>query len=392
MTVVVLGGGIGGLSTAYYLLRSRAHKVVLVEATNRVGGWITSEKQPDGVILEQGPRTLRPRGESGLNTLKLIQDLGLTHDIRPIRSSAPAAKNRYVYADKKLYALPTGLKPIFRAVPPFSKPLSRALWHDFNRVPKYVHDDSIYNFVERRFGKEFADYLISPLICGICGGDAKQISVKFLLNSFFEKEQMYGSVVKHYLRPWNWKIIANYNFIELLKFIFDTRFEKDVWNWMINKEKSWKPKRSITSGNDLAKKAKKEKWSSYTFAEGLETLPRALEEKIRGAGGTIMMNSKPIKLDLRERRLIFHNSEITFDFIVGALPPYSLAPLLHEDNYALSELLLRIPHTSIITVNLVYKKKLLNIDGFGFLVPPSENLPILGNNSMFNVSKVMCTN
>jgi len=380
MVVVVLGAGIGGLSTAHYLLKSQAHKVIVVEATNRVGGWIYSEKQSNRVIFEQGPRTLRPKGEAGINTLKLIQELGLANDIRPIRSSAPAARNRFVYINSKLYTLPTGLKPLVRAVPPFTKPLIHGLWHDLTSVPKYVADDSIYNFVKRRFGKEFADYLISPLICGICGGDAKQISVKFLLNKFFEKEQEYGSVIKHYLRPWNWKIIGKYNFKEFSKMIFETKFEDDVWKWITNKDhrRSVRKRNGKATLDDLSVKAQREKWSSYSFGEGLEMLPLALEEKVRVAGGTFMMNSQPIKLDLRERRLIFRDEEISFDFIVGAIPPYYLAPLLREDNFALSKLLSDIPHATIITVNLLYKKKLLDIQGFGFLVPPSENLPILG--------------
>ena len=53
MTVVILGAGIGGLSTAYYLLKKQAQKIILLEASNRVGGWIRSDHFESGVILEQ---------------------------------------------------------------------------------------------------------------------------------------------------------------------------------------------------------------------------------------------------------------------------------------------------------------------------------------------------
>ncbi len=342
MTVVILGGGIGGLSSAYYLLKSTKYKVILIEASNRLGGWIRSEKHPTGLVLEAGPRTLRPRGEAGLNTLNLIDDLNLSGALRPIPSTHPAAKNRFVYANGKLYTLPSNLFSIFRKTPPFTKPLVAAFLHDLKAKPKYVADDSIYDFVARRFGKEIADYAISPLICGICGGDAKRISVNFLLNNFFEKEQKHGSVLRGSLMSWSWK---------------RKKFEL----------------------SDTVKKAKVEKWSSYSFRDGLESLPLALSARIQENGGTIMKNTEPSKIDFRKKFLIVNEKEIPFKYLISAISAHSLAKLVQHDHYHnITKPLLKIPYTTIITVNLVYKKKVLDIDGFGFLAPPAENLPILG--------------
>lgn len=355
MTVVILGGGIGGLSTAYYLLKSSTHKVVLIEATNRLGGWIRSERQPSGLVLEQGPRTLRPVGEAGLNTLNLIEELNQCDKVKPILPSHPAAKNRFIYTLGKLHALPTSIKSIFEVQPPFTKSLSNILFHEWKATAKYVEDDSIYNFVKRRFGSEIAEYAVSPLICGICGGDSKKISVNFLLSDMFEKEQKYGSITKAYLRPWAWKRKQSDNFLKKLK------------------EKL--QKRNI---NKLASRARKENWSSYTLEGGLEVLPRTLKSIVEEAGGTIMTDSKLVKVDLHKKFVTVDKDDISFDFLVSAIPAFSFGSLIYKDNYMLAKELLNIPYTTIITVNLVYEKRLLDIDGFGFLVPPAENLPLLG--------------
>ena len=77
MRVVIAGGGVSGLAAAHYILRhprkSSVTKVVVVEASERVGGWIQSTTLDDGVTYEHGPRTVRPAGPAGLNTLALIR-------------------------------------------------------------------------------------------------------------------------------------------------------------------------------------------------------------------------------------------------------------------------------------------------------------------------------
>lgn len=196
----ILGGGLGGLSTGYYLLKNNLInnnnlKILLLEATDYCGGWIKSIKTKD-YIFEQGPRTIRPRGTVGLNTLNMMQDLGLSEHISAIKPDHPAARNRMIYVNNTLHLLPSSIKGMFKTSKPFTKPLVYAVLNDLRSPQKELEDDSIYNFVERRFGKEIADYAVAPMICGICAGDAKEISVKFLMRTLFEYEQNDGGVVK----------------------------------------------------------------------------------------------------------------------------------------------------------------------------------------------------
>jgi len=84
---VILGGGISGLSAAYYAINdARLSSVILLEASSRVGGWIRSRNSPSGAIFEQGPRTVRATDSAGANTLNLIEDLQLNDKLIAITS------------------------------------------------------------------------------------------------------------------------------------------------------------------------------------------------------------------------------------------------------------------------------------------------------------------
>ena len=131
MSKVVLGGGLGGLSAAYYLAKTAPKPAItLLESSARTGGWIKSTPQQNGIVFEQGPRTLRISGDAGLNTLQLVEELNLGDKILPIVSSHPAAKNRLIYAHGRLNSMPnTGIQYITKS-PLFSKPKGAYLFTD----------------------------------------------------------------------------------------------------------------------------------------------------------------------------------------------------------------------------------------------------------------------
>lgn len=345
---VILGGGIGGLSAAYYLRNKFPRDTIkLYESSNHIGGWIKSRKLPNGTIFEQGPRTLRPKGEAGHNTLQLIDEIGLADQIKPIYSTHPAAKNRMIFANGKLHILPSSLQDIFVKHSPFSKPLIYYILKDLTAKRKDIrdNDESIYSFVERRFGNDIARYAISPMICGICAGNAKEISVKFLMKSIFEKEQKYGGVIKGVL----------YDLI---------------------KNGATKIKNFPTT---LVDQAVNEKWSIYSFNDGIEILPKKLKEILNEDKIELLTNHTCDKIEFSNNAVITINGEQNkCEHIISSLPAQNLAKLLDEQHPDLSKYLLDIPCVDVAVVNLQYKDNLNPYDAFGFLVPPSENLPILG--------------
>ena len=108
---------------------------------------------------------------------------------------------RMVYVDGKLHKLPSSLKSIFTPRPPFSKPLILAGIKEFFTPQKQVQDESIFDFVARRFGPDVAQYAIDPMVRGICAGDARSISAKsFVAGPMFNLEQNYGSVFRGMLK------------------------------------------------------------------------------------------------------------------------------------------------------------------------------------------------
>jgi oxygen-dependent protoporphyrinogen oxidase len=344
---VVLGGGVSGLSAVHYLQKSISKHVKLVEASSRLGGWIRSTKTHRECVFEHGPRTVRPKGVAGENTLALIEDLGLVSKVMPVPYSHPAAQNRLLYVNNALHALPfNSIRSLCFTQPPFTRPLISALFQDLKAPRKSVKDESIYDFVERRLGKEIAEYAVSPLVSGVCAGDAKEISVKFLMKSLFEAEQAHGSIAKGTLMNILQGKLSN---------TFHTKCE-------------------------LFKRAEKEKWSIWSLDGGLELLPETLGISIKKQQAEVLLNSpcEEIIFQSGKAAVRIRGKVLECDHIISALPAKQLAPLVAKQHPELSKELFLIPAVTVAIVNLHFKGRLLKNDAFGFLVPSSENLPILG--------------
>jgi len=306
------------------------------------GGWIQTTRTEDGFTFEHGPRTVRPAGPQGANTLELVEDLGIDDKIVPIKYGHPATVKRMVYVNGQLHTLPSNLKSIFTTQPPFSKPLFLAGVKEFFTAQKKCPDESIYDFVERRFGSEVAKFAIDPMVRGICAGDAKAISAKsFVAGPIFNLEQDFGSVFRGLMKR---KIMGL----------------------------SPKP---FTSNSKLVQKAKDEKWNVWTLEGGLETLITKLSQRLQNDGVTIKM-SDTASSDASDE-----------DFTILSTPAYISAQHLINNAYfsndkteEIRNLLESIPYVDVAVINFMFEgKKLINEPAFGFLVPSSEeNVPILG--------------
>ncbi|CAG8624720.1 12414_t:CDS:2 [Racocetra fulgida] len=108
---VILGGGISGLTAAWYLARNAPSsiKITLLEASDRFGGWIRSTRVgEERILFEQGPRTLRPSGLGAGVILDMAAKLNLAGFIHAVGKFEPAARNRYLYYPDRLVQLPGG--------------------------------------------------------------------------------------------------------------------------------------------------------------------------------------------------------------------------------------------------------------------------------------------
>lgn len=345
--VIVLGGGISGLSCAYYLSKlgkNSIKRITVIEKCQNFGGLIKTTKFPDDTIFEHGPRSLRPAGFSGLNTLKLVEELGISREIFPVTRKNPAGKKRLILIDNKLITLPSNFLQLFKRSFPFSKAFIWFLLNDIQTKKKILDDESLYSFAARRFGQEIADYIIDPVCRGIVAGDAREISARSLITNIFNAEQQHGSVILGQLR---------------------------------RKQESNVP--DVRS--DLALKAKREGWALWTFNDGLYFLPKTLLN--------ILENNELVSLsnDTLCQKIIFEGDKVKVvtskniieaDYIFSCIPSQSLSKLLFEQYPLLSDFLSSISTVHVGTVNLEFNGNQLKHEGFGFLVPSNQNSKLLG--------------
>ncbi len=179
--VVIVGGGITGLATAYYLRRAVRPRdrieVVVLEASARAGGKLRTIRQ-DGFVVEAGPDSFLTSKPAAL---VMCRDLGLAGELIPQRLPTGA----YVLRRGRLIAIPSGMR-LVHPVRPWrflrSPLLSvsgrlRALAHPFVRPRRETGDESVGSYVQRRYGAEMLRILGEPLLAGIHLADPWQLSL-----------------------------------------------------------------------------------------------------------------------------------------------------------------------------------------------------------------------
>lgn len=193
--VVVIGGGIAGLSTAWELQRQGLSAIVL-ETADRAGGVITTDRWDDWV-LDAGPDSLFLHKPAAVT---LCRELGIAD--RLVHTLTP--RTAFVLRDGRLHAVAEGS---FLGFPLSVASLARSsLFTIAGRarmaaellIPRasVEADESIAAFVRRRFGQEAADYLAEPLLAGIHAGDAERLSVQALFPRLVDAERRAGSVIR----------------------------------------------------------------------------------------------------------------------------------------------------------------------------------------------------
>ena len=168
LPVAIIGGGITGLSTAWYL-RKLGVPVVVFEAKGQPGGVMASRREGDW-LLETGPNTLF---ENSAAISDFLRGVGLEN--RRLVAS-PEANTRYVVRHGRPAALPATPLQFFTS--PFLSVRTKlgVLAEPFRgRGPAEI-DESVANFVTRRLGQEFLDFVVNPFVAGVYAGDPGALS------------------------------------------------------------------------------------------------------------------------------------------------------------------------------------------------------------------------
>src|SRR5271157_2379587 len=197
--IAIIGGGISGLSAAFYLEKARAAgtelEYTLFESGQRLGGSMYSDRI-DGCLVEAGPDSFLTEKPWAL---ALCKELGIADQLI---GSNDAQRKTYILVNGRLVVMPDGLMFMVptKLLPTALSPLFS--WHTKVRMarellhpPRPMQDDeTVAELVERHFGAEVVDRLADPLLSGVYGGDAAKLSARAVLPRFVEMEEKYGSL------------------------------------------------------------------------------------------------------------------------------------------------------------------------------------------------------
>lgn len=351
MRTAIIGGGIAGLSAAYELEKSRRAgapvEYTLYESRERLGGSIASEIV-NGAVLEGGPDSFITEKPAAA---ELCRELGLGDQLTP---SNDADRKTYIVVKNRLVPLPDGLmflvptKLVPTALTPlFSLRTKMRMAMELLHPPRAAEqDESVAALVERHFGAEAVDRLADPLLSGIYGGDAAQLSARTVLPRLVEMEAKYGSLTRGMLA---------------------------AHRQMRAKMSAAKP----TTG--AATKPAGPRGIFTTLRGGLQQLVDALEARIDPAWVRRSATVHRLEKTARGWRVTVDGAAEEYDAVIAASPAWAAGALLEPVDRVLGEALRGIPYSSSITVNLVYDEAKLGPlpEGFGFLVPVSEERTML---------------
>ncbi len=352
MRTAIIGGGIAGLAAAYELERARAAgaavEYTLYESSSRLGGVVASEIV-DGAVLERGPDSFLSEKPA---TAELCRELGLGGELL---GSNDADRKTYILVRNRLIPLPDGLmflvptKLVPTALTPLFSPMTKArmaleLLHPPRR--NNSEDESVASLVERHFGAEAVDRLADPLLSGIYGGDAAQLSARTVLPRLVEMEAEFGSLTRG----------------------------------MLAAHRKMRAGAAAARGNGGPANPRIAPRAIFTTLRGgLQKMVDALAARIDPAAVRL---SAPVSALSRNNGdwSVEAGGEIRpYDAVIAATPSWAAAVLLSGVDSELAEELGAIPYSSSITVNLIYDETALGMlpEGFGFLVPASEGRAML---------------
>ncbi len=327
--IAVVGAGVSGLATGYALQRA-GRDVVVLEAGHTAGGVVRTQRWQDALI-ELGANSFQMKSPE---LRRLFAELGIEKELI---SGSDTAKNRFILRDGRLQAVPMSPPAAIRTGILSGRAKLRLLAEPFIRSIG-DEDESLASFMRRRFGAEVVDYIVNPFIAGVYAADPEQLSLRAVFPLLAELEQEHGSVIRG--------MIARMR---------RARGEK---------------------------KAPKER-GLFSFREGMQTIARALAEKL-GANLRTRHAVRQIRKNGRHFELEIDTSDgertIRAGQVVLATPSYVSARLAQDIAPQAAAALNTISYPPLAIVHHLIAREHIGhaLDGFGFLVPEKEQRSTLG--------------
>jgi oxygen-dependent protoporphyrinogen oxidase len=339
-SVVIIGGGIAGLSAAYYLQKNLANagltrRITVLESSDRLGGKIRTERVNDFVI-EGGPDTFlasKPWAK------QLCQELGLEERLH---GTNPAHKNTYVLRKGRLQPLPDGLTMMIPTgiasmmqTKLLTWPAKIRMGFDLFIPPKSLDgDESLGAFVSRRLGRSAYENLIEPLMSGIYAGDGDALSLQATFPYLRDLELNYGGLVKG----------------------------------------------ALATRKKMAKNGRRAPGTRSAFLTpqtGLQEIVEAVVGWLYKHGCELRTSQSVTNLDWMGGRYLVevgHGESLTADAVILATPAFISAEILNGLAPDLASELNAIPYVNAATVSLAYDQDGLTypLDGYGYVIPRRE--------------------
>lgn len=348
-TVVIVGGGISGLATAFALQEQAAAaglsiRCTILESGSSWGGKIVTHRVGD-LVTEAGPDSFLSQKPAGL---ELCAKLGLTDQLI---NTNETGKKAFVLHGGRLHELPEGL---ITFVPTQLGPFLRSgllSWTGLARMGLEVvvprgsmqGDESLASFFRRRFGAQAFDRVLEPLMAGIYAGDAEQMSLKATFPRFLELEQQYGSIIR---------------------------------GMMAARKKTRPASISATKRTMFV-----------SLKNGLGDLVTALTARLIQQGVDLRQGCQVDALRVRSHQLgrwmydliLSDGSALSAESLVLATPAYVSAELLRPLTPIAGGLLEMIPYASTATIAMSYPASAVAsaVEGFGFIVPRKEGRDLI---------------
>ncbi|MFC5713549.1 protoporphyrinogen oxidase [Thalassorhabdus alkalitolerans] len=338
MKIAIIGGGITGLSAAYYLQKEILAKNLdaeyhLYEADSRLGGKIQTDYS-DGFIIEKGPDSFLARK---MSAFRLAKEVGLEGELLYNQTG-----QAYVLKEETLHPIPGGaVMGIPTKWGPFVKtklfsPLGKARAAGDLIIPKSgdgSDDQSLGKFFRTRLGDEVVDYLIDPLLSGIYAGNIDNLSLKATFPQFEEIEQKHRSLIL------------------------------GMKSSMAQKEEQ--PAQGKAKGNFLS------------FKKGLQSLVDSIENHLdedvvhKNASITLIKKKESgYEINFKDQSTAY------FDRVIITTPLDVVKNMLPEDLH--TDDFMEIPSTSVATVAMAFDEEQVKqeFEGTGFVVSKKSNYTI----------------